>query len=124
MHHFVNNKNNTLSFQCHSHHHTMFSQPPLQPSDDTEVFRQLREGRTLFGSGWRCVDNFEEVDDDLEDDDEEVSGTCLALYCSCGSFDQPHPLYTHSAGIRRHGSWDGDGLAHAADRSDVPAHRG
>jgi hypothetical protein len=45
----------------------------MQASDDTEVFRKLREGGTLFGPGWRCVDSFEEVDDDLEESEEEVS---------------------------------------------------
>lgn len=47
----------------------------MQPADDSEIFRQLREGSTLFGPGWRWVDSFEEVDDDLEDDEEEVSSS-------------------------------------------------
>jgi hypothetical protein len=87
----------------------------MQPADDTEIFRQLKEGSTLFGPGWRWVDNFEEVDDDLEDDEEEVS-------CSgrIARIQDPADM----PGIRRDGSRHGDGFTHTADRGDVPAYCG
>lgn len=46
----------------------------MQAAEDAEIRRQLEEGPTLFGSGWRCVDSLEEVDGEFESDEEEVRG--------------------------------------------------
>lgn len=51
----------------------------MQQADDEEVFRQLKEGHTLFGAGWRCVESFDEVDDEYEDEEEVCHSSLVVL---------------------------------------------
>ncbi|BEJ16943.1 hypothetical protein CspHIS471_0603440 [Cutaneotrichosporon sp. HIS471] len=49
--------------------------PPQQTaglSDDARIRRTLEHGRTLLGPGWRCVESFDDINEDaFEDEDEE-----------------------------------------------------
>lgn len=40
-------------------------------SDDAQVHRTLENGRVLLGSGWRCIDSFDDINDDAYEDEEE-----------------------------------------------------
>lgn len=58
----------------------------MQAAEDAEIRRQLEEGPTLFGTGWRCVDSLEEVDGEFESDEEEVGG-----HFSAATVSDPRP---------------------------------
>ncbi|GMK54137.1 hypothetical protein CspeluHIS016_0107230 [Cutaneotrichosporon spelunceum] len=57
----------------------MIPQQTAGLSDDAQVRRTLEHGRTLLGPGWRCVESFDDINDDVYEDDEEEEYVLMDL---------------------------------------------
>jgi hypothetical protein len=72
----------------------MIPQATAGLSDDAQIHRTLEHGRSLMGPGWRCIESFDEVNEDAYEDDEEEVSAFLHL-----------PASPASSNLRNMSSW-------------------